>query len=137
MERLREIGCRFALDDFGTGFSSLAYLKALPVTMLKIDGSFVRDVIVDPRSQSMVRAIAQLAKTMSMETVAEYVETDEIRRRITSLGVDYGQGFCLGKPHPLTQMLKELPLLPGFSQPSSRDPASETGTGPVMAASSA
>jgi diguanylate cyclase (GGDEF)-like protein len=137
MERLREIGCQFALDDFGTGFSSLAYLKALPVTMLKIDGSFVRDVIVDPRSQSMVRAIAQLAKTMSMETVAEYVETDEIRRRVASLGVDYGQGFCLGKPQPLTQMLKELPLLPGFSQPAPRDPASETGKESVIAASSA
>ena len=116
-QRLREIGCQFALDDFGTGFSSLAYLKALPVTMLKIDGSFVRDVIVDPRSQSMVRAIAQLAKTMNMETVAEYVETDEIRRRVASLGVDYGQGFCLGKPQPLTQMLKELPLFEAFDQP--------------------
>jgi diguanylate cyclase (GGDEF)-like protein len=127
MQRLREIGCQFALDDFGTGFSSLAYLKALPVTMLKIDGSFVRDVIVDPRSQSMVRAIAQLAKTMNMETVAEYVETDEIRRRVASLGVDYGQGFCLGKPQPLTQMLKELPLFEAFAQSPRRESASEAG----------
>jgi diguanylate cyclase (GGDEF)-like protein len=123
MQRLREMGCHFALDDFGTGFSSLAYLKALPVTMLKIDGSFVRDVIVDPRSQSMVRAIAQLAKTMCMETVAEYVETDEIRRRVASLGVDYGQGFCLGKPQPLSQMLKELPLFEAFALSPRREPA--------------
>ena len=139
MQRLREIGCQFALDDFGTGFSSLAYLKALPVTMLKIDGSFVRDVIVDPRSQSMVRAIAQLAKTMNMETVAEYVETDEIRRRVASLGVDYGQGFCLGKPQPLPQMLKELPLFEAFAQSprreSAQEPGKEAGNGAALAAS--
>jgi diguanylate cyclase (GGDEF)-like protein len=139
MERLRAIGCQFALDDFGTGFSSLAYLKALPVTMLKIDGSFVRDVIVDPRSQSMVRAIAQLAQTMCMETVAEYVETDEIRRRITSLGVDYGQGFCLGKPQPLLQTLKDLPLLERFTQQALRDPVAgpEADDDPMVAVSSA
>jgi diguanylate cyclase (GGDEF)-like protein len=110
MRRLRDFGCQFALDDFGTGFSSLAYLKALPVSMLKIDGSFVRDVLIDARSQSMVRAIAQLARTMCMETVAEYVETDEIRRRVAALGVDYGQGFCLGKPQPVVDVLKELPV---------------------------
>jgi diguanylate cyclase (GGDEF)-like protein len=127
MQRLRNFGCTFALDDFGTGFSSLAYLKALPVTLLKIDGSFVRDVIVDSRSQSMVRAIAQLAKTMCMETVAEYVETDEIRRRVAALGVDYGQGFCLGKPQPLADVLRDLPVFEAFSRSPRHDPLSETG----------
>ena len=126
MQRLRNLGCEFALDDFGTGFSSLSYLKALPVTMLKIDGSFVRDVIADSRSQSMVRAIAQLAKTMCMETVAEYVETDEIRRRVASLGVDYGQGFCLGKPQPMSQVLRDLPVFEAFARSPRRDPGSET-----------
>jgi len=108
---LRELGCGVALDDFGTGLSSLAYLRQLPVTMLKIDGSFVRDILKDPRAESMVRAIAQLARSMSLTTVAEYVETEEIRTRVATLGVDYGQGFAIGRPAPLTDLLSELPLL--------------------------
>jgi Amt family ammonium transporter len=123
MQRMRALGCKFALDDFGTGFSSLAYLKALPVSLLKIDGSFVRDVMTDSRSQSMVRAMAQLARTMNMETVAEYVETDEIRRQVAALGVDYGQGFCLGKPQPLTDVLRDLPVFEAFAQSPARDAA--------------
>ena len=100
MRRLRELGCTIALDDFGTGLSSLAYLRALPVDMLKIDGSFVRDVLKDPRAESMVQAIAQLARSMNLITVAEYVETDEIRLRVAQLGVDYGQGFAIARPVP-------------------------------------
>ena len=111
IRRLRRLGCSVALDDFGTGLSSLAYLRQLPVTMLKIDGSFVRDVLKDSRAESMVRAIAQLARSMSIATVAEYVETEEIRARIATLGVDYGQGFAIGRPAPLTDLLAELPLL--------------------------
>ncbi len=126
MRRLRDLGCQFALDDFGTGFSSLAYLKALPVSMLKIDGSFIRDVLIDARSQSMVRAIAQLARTMCMETVAEYVETEEIRRRVAALGVDYGQGFCLGKPQPAADVLKDLPVFVAFARSPQHEPLSDT-----------
>jgi diguanylate cyclase (GGDEF)-like protein len=111
IRRLRRLGCSVALDDFGTGLSSLAYLRQLSVTMLKIDGSFVRDVLKDPRAESMVRAIAQLARSMSIATVAEYVETEEIRARIATLGVDYGQGFAIGRPAPLADLLAELPLL--------------------------
>jgi diguanylate cyclase (GGDEF)-like protein len=108
---LRDLGCGVALDDFGTGLSSLSYLRQLPVTMLKIDGSFVRDILKDPRAESMVRAIAQLARSMSLTTVAEYVETDEIRTRVATLGVDYGQGFAIGRPVPFTDLLSELPIL--------------------------
>ena len=108
MSRLRTLGCGIALDDFGTGLSSLSYLRQLPVTMLKIDGSFVRDVVRDPRAELMVRAIAQLARTMSLTTVAEYVETGEIHARIATLGVDYGQGFAIAKPLPLDDLLVEL-----------------------------
>ena len=108
MRRLRALGCGIALDDFGTGLSSLSYLRELPVTMLKIDGSFVRDVIRDPRAESMVRAIAQLARTMSLVTVAEYVETKEILARVATLGVDYGQGFAIARPVPLDDLLAEL-----------------------------
>ena len=110
MHRLRKLGCGVALDDFGTGLSSLACLRQLPVTMLKIDGSFVRDVLKDARAESMVRAIAQLARSMSITTVAEYVETAEIGERVASLGVDYGQGFAIGRPIPFADLLTELPL---------------------------
>jgi diguanylate cyclase (GGDEF)-like protein len=111
MRALRRLGCGVALDDFGTGLSSLAYLKSLPVTLLKIDGSFVRDILRDPRSESMVQAITQLAHTMSIQTVAEYVETEEIRQRIGSIGVDFGQGFAIARPVPLDGILEQLPLL--------------------------
>lgn len=109
MQRLRELGCSVALDDFGTGLSSLAYLRKLPVDVLKIDGSFVRDVLKDPRAESMVQAIAQLARSMQMTTVAEYVETDEIRLRVARLGVDYGQGFAIARPVPLADVIRDLP----------------------------
>jgi Amt family ammonium transporter len=110
MQRMRALGCTFALDDFGTGLSSLSYLKSLPVTTLKIDGSFVRDAAKNPRTESMVRAIAQLAHTMGMETVAEYVETDELRVRMAALGVDFGQGFAIGRPVPMAEVLGDLAL---------------------------
>jgi diguanylate cyclase (GGDEF)-like protein len=110
MRRLQGLGCQFALDDFGTGVSSLSYLKDLSVNYLKIDGSFVRDIAENPRSESMVKAIAQLAKVMSMETIAEYVETDALRVRVADLGVDFGQGFAMGKAQHLEELLKELAI---------------------------
>jgi diguanylate cyclase (GGDEF)-like protein len=110
LHTLQNLGCQFALDDFGTGVSSLAYLKDLSVNYLKIDGSFVRDSLSNSRSESMVKAIAQLAKVMCMETIAEYVETDAIRARMADLGVDYGQGFAMGKPQELEQLLSELAI---------------------------
>ena len=113
MRTLQDLGCQFALDDFGTGVSSLAYLKDLSVNYLKIDGSFVRDAISNARSESMIKAIAQLAKVMCMETIAEYVETDALRVRMADLGVDYGQGFAMGKAQPLEDLLKELAMLVG------------------------
>jgi diguanylate cyclase (GGDEF)-like protein len=122
MRRMRRLGCAVALDDFGTGLSSLSCLRQLPVTMLKIDGSFVRDVLKDPRAESMVRAIAQLARSMSITTVAECIETEAISARIAELGVDYGQGFAIGRPIPLADLLTELPL------PSEPAPAPADGT---------
>jgi diguanylate cyclase (GGDEF)-like protein len=110
MRNLQELGCQFALDDFGTGVSSLAYLKDLSVNYLKIDGSFVRDAVVNSRSESMIKAIAQLAKVMCMETIAEYVETDVLRARMADLGVDYGQGFAMGRAQPLEELLKVLAI---------------------------
>ncbi len=111
MHRLRKLGCGVALDDFGTGLSSLSYLRSMPVSMLKIDGSFVRDILRDERAESMVRAIAQLARAMNITTVAEYVETEEIRTRVRALGVDYGQGFAIARPVPVAEVLDVLPVL--------------------------
>jgi diguanylate cyclase (GGDEF)-like protein len=111
MSRLRKLGCGVALDDFGTGLSSLSYLRSMPVSMLKIDGSFVRDILKDERAESMVRAIAQLAHAMNITTVAEYVETEEIRARVRMLGVDYGQGFAIARPVPVGEVLDVLPVL--------------------------
>ena len=108
IRRLRELGCNVALDDFGRGLSSLTYLKALPVTHLKIDGTFVRDVVGDERSQAMLSAIVQLARAMSLQTVAECVESDEIRALTARLGVEFGQGFSIGKPMPLEHVLNAL-----------------------------
>jgi diguanylate cyclase (GGDEF)-like protein len=110
LRTLQELGCQFALDDFGTGVSSLAYLKDLSVNYLKIDGSFVRDSLSNTRSESMIKAIAQLAKVMCMETIAEYVETDVLRARMADLGVDYGQGFAMGRAQPLEELLQELAI---------------------------
>ena len=108
---LHGMGCRFALDDFGRGLSSFANLKHLSLDYLKIDGSFVRDILKDERAESMVRAIAQLARAMDITTVAEYVETEEIRTRIRALGVDYGQGFAIARPVPVAEVLEVLPVL--------------------------
>jgi diguanylate cyclase (GGDEF)-like protein len=116
MQRLQGLGCTFALDDFGTGLSSLVYLKSLPVSVLKIDGAFVRDCTSNQRTESMVKAIAQLAHTMGMETVAEYVETDELRTRMAGLGVDFGQGFAIGRPVPIDEVLGDLALYEAMAQ---------------------
>lgn len=104
IRRLRARGVRFALDDFGTGVSSFAYLKFLDVQMLKLDGAFVRDLLSNPRAESLVRGIAQLGRGMKIETVAECVETEAVRERLTELGIDCAQGFLFGKPRPIDEL---------------------------------
>lgn len=108
IRRLQDLGHGIALDDFGRGLSSLTYLKSLPVTNLKIDGGLVRDLTGNERSQAMVTAIVQLAGAMRLTTTAECVESDTIRTAVTRLGVNYGQGFAIGRPRPLEQVLQDL-----------------------------
>jgi diguanylate cyclase (GGDEF)-like protein len=108
IDALRKRGCRFSLDDFGAGLSSFAYLKNFEVDTLKIDGSFIRDITQNRISESMVAAITQVAKVMDLETVAEYVENAETRELITRLGVDCAQGFGIGKPVALDDVLLDL-----------------------------
>jgi diguanylate cyclase (GGDEF)-like protein len=115
MCRLRELGIFFALDNFGRGVGSLAHLNSLPVSCIKIDGSFSRDLLDNPKSQSMVLAIAKLANALGLETVAAHVETDAIRARAAQLGVDYGQGFFIGKPLALDDVIHDLPLYACFT----------------------
>lgn len=113
--RLGALGCGFALDDFGTGANSLTYLKALNVNRVKIDGSFVRDVLSDRNSKATVTAIVELARGLGIETVAEYVENEEISAEIRRLGVDYAQGYAYGKPEPLAELKAGAPIAPSCS----------------------
>jgi diguanylate cyclase (GGDEF)-like protein len=108
IRRLTSHGVRFALDDFGTGVSSLAYLKNLEISTIKLDGSYVRDVLTNTRSQALVRAIVQLADAMGITTVAEFVETNGVRDRLAALGIQFGQGYALGRPGPLDDVLSAL-----------------------------
>jgi diguanylate cyclase (GGDEF)-like protein/PAS domain S-box-containing protein len=103
---LRQIGCTFALDDFGRGMSSFMYLKELRVDYLKIDGEFVRNMVDDPVSRAMVQAIHALGQAMNIATIAEWVETPTLRHLIETLGIDYMQGYELGKPEPLAVYLE-------------------------------
>ena len=108
IRRLNALGCRLALDDFGTGSNSLTNLKSLDIARVKIDGSFVRDVVTDQRSQVTVRAIVELAKGFGVDTVAEFVETQAIADAVRDLGVDYAQGYAFGRPEPLREALDRL-----------------------------
>ena len=108
IDALRDRGCRISLDDFGAGLSSFAYLKNFNVDTLKIDGSFILDIIDNRISESMVAAITQVAKVMELETVAEYVESEATRKLIAKLGVDYAQGHAVGRHEPLDKALQKI-----------------------------
>lgn len=101
MDGLRQRGFLFALDDFGTGLSSFAYLKKLPVDYLKIDGEFVRDILQDPVDRAMVDTIQRIGGVLRMTTIAEAIEDAETCQLLTSMGIDYGQGYYLSRPGPL------------------------------------
>lgn len=105
IERLGALGVSFALDDFGSGLSSFGYLKNLPVSAIKIDGMFVRDIIDDPFDAEMVKAINDIGHVMHLETIAEFVENAEILGKLQEIGVDFVQGFHLGKPEPIDGIL--------------------------------
>jgi diguanylate cyclase (GGDEF)-like protein/PAS domain S-box-containing protein len=98
IQALKELGCRFALDDFGTGLSSFGYLKHFPVDFLKIDGSFVREILHDPIDREMVRSINEIGHLTGKQTIAEFAENAEIIEMLRGLGVDYAQGYGIAQP---------------------------------------
>jgi diguanylate cyclase (GGDEF)-like protein/PAS domain S-box-containing protein len=104
-EQLGELGCRFALDDFGAGFGSFYYLKHLPFDFIKIDGEFVRNCTTDPTDRLVIRAVVELARGMGKLTIAEFVGDESTLHTLRELGVDYAQGFHLGRPAPLESWL--------------------------------
>jgi len=104
LETLRSRGCQVALDDFGVGFSSLYYLRHLPVDYLKIDAAFIRRLVIDPQDLQIVRAIADLARGLGRATIAEGVEDGAALEAVRSLGVDYAQGYHVGRPVPSTTL---------------------------------
>jgi diguanylate cyclase (GGDEF)-like protein/PAS domain S-box-containing protein len=98
IQALKELGCKFALDDFGTGLSSFGYLKHFPVDFLKIDGSFVKEILHDPIDREMVRSINEIGHLTGKQTIAEFAENVEIINMLRSLGVDYAQGYGVSQP---------------------------------------
>jgi diguanylate cyclase (GGDEF)-like protein/PAS domain S-box-containing protein len=118
MHGLRELGCRFALDDFGAGMSSFTYLKRLPVDYVKIDGAFVKDMSKDAVDFAMVEAIHNIAHRMGLRTVAEFVQNDVTIEMLRRLGVDYVQGYGVGKPRPLDEVEPQPAPVPVAAAPA-------------------
>jgi EAL domain-containing protein (putative c-di-GMP-specific phosphodiesterase class I) len=108
LTRLREIGVRTSIDDFGTGYSSLSYLRELPVHALKIDRSFITNLMDQPDSEAIVRSVVELARNLRLETVAEGVEDQRLCDRLLALGCDYAQGFALARPMPADDVRRWL-----------------------------
>ena len=102
INELKRLGCFFSLDDFCAGMSSFAYLKHLPVDFLKIDGSFVKDMLDDPVNRAMVEVINHIGHVMDKRTIAEFVETPLIEQALMEIGVDYAQGYLIERPQPFT-----------------------------------
>ena len=106
IQAISDLGCKISLDDFGTGFSTFSYLKELPAHSVKIDGSFVKDMISSDIDRTLVTAIANVAMVLKKHSVAEFVETKEIFNHLDDIGVTYAQGYYISKPLPLSDALK-------------------------------
>ena len=105
MSALKAHGVGFSLDDFGTGYSSLAYLRQLPLSQLKIDQSFVHNLVTDPRATAIVRTIVTLADSLGLNVIAEGVETQEQREHLARNGCHTCQGYLFGRPVPVEELM--------------------------------
>lgn len=120
LERLHSMGVRLSIDDFGTGYSSLVYLKRLPVTQIKIDRSFVIDMISDENDAIIVRSTIDLGHNLGCHVVAEGVETLEILERLKALGCDFAQGYYLSRPVPAEELTAWLSQSTWETQPQAQ-----------------
>jgi diguanylate cyclase (GGDEF)-like protein/PAS domain S-box-containing protein len=116
INQLKQQGCLFSLDDFGSGLSSFAYLKNLPVDYLKIDGLFVKDILDDQVDLAMVKSINEVAHVMNKKTIAEFVENKAIFNLLKTLGIDYAQGYGIGRPVPLSELKPVTSLFSGIEK---------------------
>jgi len=103
LEKISALGCKIALDDFGSGMSSLAYLRDLPIDMVKIDGSFIQGIVEDPVNRTIVKSVKEVAKILNLQVVAECVETEEQYTILKEQGIDLAQGFFFGRPIPFEE----------------------------------
>jgi diguanylate cyclase (GGDEF)-like protein/PAS domain S-box-containing protein len=106
LEELRELGVKIAIDDFGTGYSSLGYLRDIPVDVLKVDRSFITDLVGNLRQQELVSAVVQLGQTLGLKVVAEGIETEEQLHLLTDMHCPYAQGYHLGRPEPAAALVQ-------------------------------
>ncbi|MEE8121434.1 MAG: EAL domain-containing protein [Anaerolineales bacterium] len=119
--QIKKLGCRFALDDFGSGMSSFSYLKSIPVDYLKIDGSFISNMLNDSMARAIVEAINNIGHVAGIRTIAEFVENQAIKDVLTEIGVDYAQGYGIEKPRPF----KENNIITRSSRPSTGSGSTE------------
>ncbi|MES9991301.1 MAG: EAL domain-containing protein [Candidatus Thiodiazotropha sp.] len=108
IQSLKAYGCYFSLDDFGRGMSSFSYLKTLPVDYIKIDGSFISDIVIDSLGRAIVNSINQIAHTLKLQTIAEFVEDQATLEELQRLQIDYAQGFHICKPFPISELSKHV-----------------------------
>jgi len=108
VHEMKALGCRFALDDFGAGFSSFDRLKRLPVDYLKLDGSFIRNLPSDEEDRHLVKAMVDVARGLGKRTIAEFVENGETLEKLQESGVDYAQGYHVGRPRPISEIWPQV-----------------------------
>ena len=111
VNEFKNIGCKFSIDDFGTGLASHSYLRDLPVDYVKIDGTFIRHIHENSKDFAMAKSISDLAHFLGMETIAEFAESDDVIERIGDIGVDYIQGWGVGRPAPLAELAEKLDMM--------------------------
>jgi EAL domain-containing protein (putative c-di-GMP-specific phosphodiesterase class I) len=107
INELHDMGCHIVLDDFGTGYSSLAYLKQFPIDTIKIDRSFIRDILSDPSDAAICNAIRAMAESLNIEVIAEGVETKEQLDYLLANGFTTVQGYLYGRPEPLSKLINK------------------------------
>jgi EAL domain-containing protein (putative c-di-GMP-specific phosphodiesterase class I) len=107
LSRIRERGCRTALDDFGTGYANYSYLRQMPFDYLKIDGSFIRELLKNESDRALVKSMCDVARGLGISSIAEFVHDEAMFPLLTNLGVDYAQGYAVSEPLPLANLFEE------------------------------